>query len=178
MLCFRSLFLSSFGHSIACPWSVVLSGYSGFLHHLNWSSWYSWNIVESGVKTPKINQSIFRFTAYGYPIDIFKLFSNLFSMFIKICLWHVTFPITCSYHELFFFHDCCLFIDIYRWLCIPGCWRYIAIVIADCPFQVVFRNMVIPLKQKKQPVLGITNFFFRSRTQVKALMLHNFLFFQ
>jgi len=28
--------------------------YSGFLHHWNWSPWYSWNIVESGVKTPKI----------------------------------------------------------------------------------------------------------------------------
>ena len=36
---------------IRCPWLVVLSGYSGFLHQLNWSPWYSWNIVESGIKT-------------------------------------------------------------------------------------------------------------------------------
>ena len=26
---------------------VVLSGYSGFFHHYNWSPWYSWNIVGS-----------------------------------------------------------------------------------------------------------------------------------
>ena len=32
---------------VACPWSVVLSG---FFHHQNWSPWYSWNIAESGVK--------------------------------------------------------------------------------------------------------------------------------
>jgi hypothetical protein len=38
---------------------VFLSGYSGFLHHLNWSPWYSWNIVESVVKTPN-NQIIKR----------------------------------------------------------------------------------------------------------------------
>ena len=36
--------------SVVCPWSVVLSG---FLHHSNWSPWYSWNIVESGVKHQK-----------------------------------------------------------------------------------------------------------------------------
>jgi hypothetical protein len=29
---------------------MVLSEYSGFLHQLNWSPWYNWNIVESGVK--------------------------------------------------------------------------------------------------------------------------------
>jgi hypothetical protein len=35
---------------VACLWSVVLSGYSGFLHHQNSSPWYSWNIAQSGVK--------------------------------------------------------------------------------------------------------------------------------
>ena len=42
--------------SVAFPWSVVLSGYSGFLHHYNWSPRYSWTIVESGAKTPTINK--------------------------------------------------------------------------------------------------------------------------
>ena len=42
---------------VACPWSVVLSGYSGLFHHRNRSPWYSWNIAESGVKHNK-NQSI------------------------------------------------------------------------------------------------------------------------
>ena len=32
---------------------MVLSGYSGFFHHYNWSPWYSWTIVESVVKTQK-----------------------------------------------------------------------------------------------------------------------------
>ena len=37
------------------PGSVVLSGYSGFLHHYKWSPWYSWNIAESGVKHKNFN---------------------------------------------------------------------------------------------------------------------------
>ena len=37
---------------------MVLSGYSGFFHHKNWSPRYNSNIVERGVKTPTINQSI------------------------------------------------------------------------------------------------------------------------
>ena len=44
--------------AVACPWSVVHSGYSGFFHHKNWSPWNSWNIAESGVKHNQINQSI------------------------------------------------------------------------------------------------------------------------
>ena len=31
---------------------MVLSGYSGFFHHYNWSPWHNWNIVENGVKIP------------------------------------------------------------------------------------------------------------------------------
>jgi hypothetical protein len=70
---------------VACPWSVVFSGYSGFLHHLNWSPWYSWNIVESGVKTPKlkINQSVgsenwfelVNFLGFAFRLWIFPLWS-------------------------------------------------------------------------------------------------------
>jgi hypothetical protein len=41
---------------VACSWSVVLSKYSGFCHHENWTPWYSWNIAESGAKTPKIKK--------------------------------------------------------------------------------------------------------------------------
>ena len=35
----------------------------------NWLPWYSWNIVESGIKTPKINQSLFN-NIYIFPIYI------------------------------------------------------------------------------------------------------------
>ena len=35
---------------VTCGRSVVFSGYSGFLHQINWSSRCNWNIVESGVK--------------------------------------------------------------------------------------------------------------------------------
>ena len=38
---------------VACLWSVVLSGYSGFFHHETWSPWYIWNIAENGEKTHK-----------------------------------------------------------------------------------------------------------------------------
>ena len=41
--------------SVACPWSVVLSG---FFYHLNWSPWYGWNIAVHDVKTPKIKIKI------------------------------------------------------------------------------------------------------------------------
>ena len=40
---------------VACSWSVVFAGYSGFHHHQNWSPWYSWNIAESDVKHNKSN---------------------------------------------------------------------------------------------------------------------------
>ena len=39
--------------SVTCGRSVVLSGYSSFLQQENWPPWYSWNIVESGVKHHK-----------------------------------------------------------------------------------------------------------------------------
>ena len=37
--------------------SVVFYEYYGFLHQQNWQPWYSWNIVESGVKHIIINQN-------------------------------------------------------------------------------------------------------------------------
>ena len=36
--------------SITCVRSVIFSGFSGFLHQLNWPPRYNWNIVEGGVK--------------------------------------------------------------------------------------------------------------------------------
>ena len=45
-------------YMIACDRQVVFSGYSCFLHQLNWPQHYNWNIVESGVKHHKPNQSI------------------------------------------------------------------------------------------------------------------------
>ena len=39
--------------SVICDRSVVFSGYSGFLHQLNWPPRYNWHIAESGVKHHK-----------------------------------------------------------------------------------------------------------------------------
>ena len=43
--------------SVTCDRSVVFSGSSGFLHQYNWPPLYNWNIVESGVKHHKPNQT-------------------------------------------------------------------------------------------------------------------------
>ena len=49
--CCRSVYIAkSTSWSVLCDRSVVFSGYSGFLHQLNWLPTYSWNIVESGIK--------------------------------------------------------------------------------------------------------------------------------
>jgi hypothetical protein len=39
---------------------VVFSGYSGFLHQLNWPARYNWNIVESGVKHHQTNKLTYK----------------------------------------------------------------------------------------------------------------------
>ena len=46
--------------SVICGRSVVFTGSFGFLHQKNWPPWYSWNIVESGVKrdNPNLNPDI------------------------------------------------------------------------------------------------------------------------
>jgi hypothetical protein len=36
--------------SVTCDSSVVFFGHSRFFHQWNWQPWYSWNIVENGVK--------------------------------------------------------------------------------------------------------------------------------
>jgi hypothetical protein len=45
---------------------VVLSRYSGFCHHENWTPWYSWNIAESGAKTPKTKKKLNRTWNYVF----------------------------------------------------------------------------------------------------------------
>jgi len=42
--------------SVTCDRSVVFSGSTGFLYHLNWPPRYYWNVVESGVKHHRINK--------------------------------------------------------------------------------------------------------------------------
>ena len=39
--------------SVTCDRSVVFSGYSGFIHQLNWQPWYNWITAKSGVKHHK-----------------------------------------------------------------------------------------------------------------------------
>jgi len=41
-----------------CEWlkTVIISGYSCFLHQWNWPPRYNWSIVESGIKHHKTNQ--------------------------------------------------------------------------------------------------------------------------
>jgi hypothetical protein len=43
--------------SVTCGRSVVISGYSGFLHQYNWPPQYKWNIAEGGVKHQSPNHN-------------------------------------------------------------------------------------------------------------------------
>jgi hypothetical protein len=45
--------------SVTCDRSVIFSGSSGFIHQQNWPTWYSLNIIESGIKHhERNNQSL------------------------------------------------------------------------------------------------------------------------
>jgi hypothetical protein len=48
---------------------VVFSAYSDFIHQYNWPPRYSWNIVESGEKHHKLNQT----KPYKYGINTVKV---------------------------------------------------------------------------------------------------------
>ena len=48
--CTDTTFIMWSSLSVTCGRSVVFSGYSVFLHQLNWPTGYNWNIVESDVK--------------------------------------------------------------------------------------------------------------------------------
>jgi hypothetical protein len=46
---------------------VIIIWTNEHLHYsIHWSPWYSWNIAESGVKTPKIQKSIFYKELYSW----------------------------------------------------------------------------------------------------------------
>ena len=72
--------------AVACPWSPVLSRYSGFFHHYIWSSWYSWTIAENGVKHQKsINQSIMRLADFCKNMKIgLTLRKNLYENIVPV----------------------------------------------------------------------------------------------
>jgi hypothetical protein len=63
--------------SICCPasnpWLVVLSWYSGFRHHLNWSTWYSWKYCWN----QKSNQINTRGSCRRRPLLTFAFRSNV-----------------------------------------------------------------------------------------------------
>ena len=62
-----------------CQWLATgrcfFSGYSGFLHKYNWPPWYSWNIVESGVKHHNHNLNL---TLTNINIIYVRLYLQLF----------------------------------------------------------------------------------------------------
>ena len=72
--------------SVTCDSLVVFSGYSGFLHQLNWSPRYNWNIVESGVnhhQTNKQQQTSINLTS----LMPWKLYANKH----QVWLWRICF---------------------------------------------------------------------------------------
>ena len=59
--------------------SMVFSGYSGFLHQLNWPPRYSWNIIGSGIKHHRHNPNlIIKWISYFVTTQILYFFSILF----------------------------------------------------------------------------------------------------
>jgi hypothetical protein len=94
---------------VGCPWSVVLSGYSGFLHH------YSWNIVESGAKTPEIKNQIILFSKISiynllsvihFPFDLTELkyqksspSNHSFYIYNSLSVIHFSFHLTKKYFQ-------------------------------------------------------------------------------
>jgi hypothetical protein len=74
------------------------------------SPWYSWNIAESGIKTPKnqsINQSIFPYFLFLYKFPLIKNISIekflYYKMFKKIC-WNFVLDIsTLEIHPMLLF---------------------------------------------------------------------------
>jgi hypothetical protein len=59
---------------VTCNRWVVFSGYSRFLHQLNWPPRYNWNIVESGVKHQNPNPSI---TCYFFIVAVANVVSQI-----------------------------------------------------------------------------------------------------
>ena len=71
-----------------CGRSVVFSGYSSFFHQYKWPPWYSWIIVESGVKHHKpTNQSIEKkMLIYIYIKNRYAFLDCLHLLYINVAL--------------------------------------------------------------------------------------------
>ena len=57
---------------------MILSGYSGFLQHWNWSPWYSWNIADSDVKYQNSNSKFKFFKFSDEPILYFVAIEDMY----------------------------------------------------------------------------------------------------
>ena len=81
----------------------VFSGYPVFLHQLNWSPRYNWNIVENGVNQPNINYYAIIFWIMRIKISIitywlancFKVYMNIYGL-IRTTFWKVS-PLLANY---------------------------------------------------------------------------------
>ena len=76
--------------------SVVFSGYSGFLHQLEWPPRYNWNIVESGIKHHNPNPNHVYFVRVVYLTTPLNL--NYHDRFENIyyCIQLLTLHIVCK----------------------------------------------------------------------------------
>jgi len=67
---------------------MVLTGYSGFIHHLNWSPWYSWIIAESGVKHQKSTK-----TSNETRVSVVKQ-QIRYVLFVRLFVWWCLTPLS------------------------------------------------------------------------------------
>ena len=72
--------------SVTCGRSVVCSGYSFFLHQLNWLPQYGWSIVESGTKHHNPKPIFSGWSQYQNNIDNQNLFLKMV-IFIFFKYW-------------------------------------------------------------------------------------------
>jgi hypothetical protein len=90
-----------------CQWLAafrwIFFGYPVFLHQLNWSPRYNWNIVENGVNQPNINYYAIIFWIMRIKIFIitywlancFKVYMNIYGL-IRTTFWKVS-PLLANY---------------------------------------------------------------------------------
>jgi hypothetical protein len=89
--------------SVTCRISVDFLRVPRFLHQLNWSPRYNWNIVENGVNQPNINYYAIIFWIMRIKISIitywlancFKVYMNIYGL-IRTTFWKVS-PLLANY---------------------------------------------------------------------------------
>jgi len=107
---------------------VVLSWYSGFFLHYNWSPWYSWNIAESGIKHNKSNQIksnhlFFKYTIWLSFIVLYLLSPSwsygswIYNYLCNQCLSPLKLWVQISWGEL----NTTLCDEVWQWL-VAGQW--------------------------------------------------------